>query len=521
MTGRRPYRLLAGTALAAMVIAGVAAPADAAPPKMSRAEIVKLSKTVVGFSYWWGGSKWLPGAKDKGKCTPNAGSSGCPKCSHKGQWGADCSGFVGKAWQIAVAKPLHVAYHPYATKHFTFNSTWWTKISRNDAKVGDAFTYNKNGAGHIFMFEKGNPWGKVWAWECKGCKYGCTYSLRSASSSYIAIKRKLLVAPPPVCTPGCKGSKMVDAKCGEIDCKKSGAKCVKDSVGLRCVSVYCPAKGSAAICLPDGRLGQCSNGKLSASKCTGGKVCVKLAAGKAACKPPCPASCDDNNACTQDGCKASQGVCFHNAAAGPCEDGDPCTLDDTCNNGTCASGVVKACDDGNGCTADACKDGACTSTPKSAACDDGDACTLKDTCAAGACKGVAMACDDGDPCTADMCRVGLCEHPAHKPGAVAGCAPQNKSPDAAGAGGESDAKGATGGQPADAGGGSGAADAGIAPADGNGGAAMTAFAPTASSGGCSGSGRSGSAGLPLALLVAFAAFVFLMRRRWWSGLTAA
>ena len=38
----------------------------AAPNEMTRDEIVVIAKTVPGFSYWWGGSKWSPGASAKG-----------------------------------------------------------------------------------------------------------------------------------------------------------------------------------------------------------------------------------------------------------------------------------------------------------------------------------------------------------------------------------------------------------------------------------------------------------------------
>ena len=394
--------------------------ASAAPPQMTREDIVKLGKTVVGFSYWWGGSKWQPGASAKGKCTPNAGSSGCPKCSHSGNWGADCSGFVGKAWQVAVAKPLDVAYHPYATTHFTNNTTWWTKIARSATKLADAFTYNTNGSGHIFLYDKGDPWGNVWAWECKGCKYGCTYSLRPASSNYGVRQRKLLIAPPPACTAKCSGDVMIDAKCNKGDCSKFGAKCVKDGLGLRCVSVFCPTTGKASVCLPDGKLGTCNNGNLSASACAGGKTCVKAAAAAASCVPPCPASCDDGNPCTKGKCIVGTGKCSHAPISGGCDDGDACTVGDVCAGGACKSGATKACEDGNGCTDDACANGACSHVANGAACDDGDACTVADTCAAKTCKGKKRECDDGLACTQNMCREGACAYPeiAAKPTAA-------------------------------------------------------------------------------------------------------
>ena len=400
-TSRRGAALIA---LAAVSLLSV--PATAAPKKMTRDEIVALAKTVPGFSYWWGGSKWKPGASDKGKCSAKSGS-GCPNCSHSGSWGADCSGFVGKAWQVAVPKALDVTYHPYSTVHFTNNETWWTKINRSATQKGDAFTYNTNGAGHIFLYEKGDPWGNVWAWECKGCSSGCVYNLRAASSTYGVRQRKLIGSAAPVCAPHCEGAVMVDAKCGKGDCSKYGATCANDSLGLRCVSVFCPAKGSATGCTPDGKLGTCKDGALAAAKCGGGTICAKMSVNQAKCVPPCPASCNDGNICTNDACDPTKGVCTHSVNGASCDDGVPCTTGDTCKGSTCAAGGAKNCDDGNACTADTCNaaDGSCQHAAKT--CDDGDPCT-SDTCDAGTgtCGYPAKDCSDGDPCTVDACASG-------------------------------------------------------------------------------------------------------------------
>ena len=91
----------------------------------------------------------------------------------------------------------------------------------------------------------------------------------------------------------------------------------------------------------------------------------------------------------------------------PCEDGDVCTLDETCLQGECKAQSVLECDE----SADACFTAACDSdegcieVPTTAACDDGDVCTDGDTCSDGACVPGAdvMTCDDADPCTVDTC----------------------------------------------------------------------------------------------------------------------
>ncbi len=124
----------------------------------------------------------------------------------------------------------------------------------------------------------------------------------------------------------------------------------------------------------------------------------------------------------------------------PCDDGDPCNGEETCDPATgCVAGTPVDCDDNNGCTADSCfefayeatcsnvavadgtscaddsvcngdetcLDGQCDAgTPLS--CDDGDACNGLESCdpVAGCEDGTAIDCDDNDPCTADSCDAG-------------------------------------------------------------------------------------------------------------------
>lgn len=69
------------------------------------------------------------------------------------------------------------------------------------------------------------------------------------------------------------------------------------------------------------------------------------------------------------------------------------------------------CDDANGCTDDACVDGACALSNNTAACDDTNECTDDDACVDGACVGTpnAIACDDLSSCTSgDKCGDGAC-----------------------------------------------------------------------------------------------------------------
>ena len=162
--------------------------ARANPPPMTRDQIIARSKTVVGYSYWWGHGAWSLSGQSHGSC---AGS--CPNCSHSGGYGADCSGFVGKAWEVDKEVPLTTDYHPYSTVSFQYASTWWKPVSRGAMKPGDAFVFNQGGEGHIFIYAGGDPWGNVNAYECKGCSYGCVSDNRPAYSVYVGRVRDNLV----------------------------------------------------------------------------------------------------------------------------------------------------------------------------------------------------------------------------------------------------------------------------------------------------------------------------------------
>lgn len=126
-----------------------------------------------------------------------------------------------------------------------------------------------------------------------------------------------------------------------------------------------------------------------------------------------------------------------------CDDGDKCTLNDTCDDFTCVPGPPRTCSDGSVCTIDTCDptapgDGCVhTPAPNGRSCDDGYACNGTDSCSAGTCthsgspcsapepvcKGFDESyecvecmfnshCDDRNPCTTDTCNpvLGTCKH---------------------------------------------------------------------------------------------------------------
>jgi hypothetical protein len=115
--------------------------------------------------------------------------------------------------------------------------------------------------------------------------------------------------------------------------------------------------------------------------------------------------CDDGNSCTEDGCDPAVGCINRPRAGEECDDGDACTVATACDDEGRCVGRPRNCDDGNPCTTNACDPASgCTSTPLSGvACNDGNACTVNDTCVEGVCQGTPRLCDDRNPCTDNSC----------------------------------------------------------------------------------------------------------------------
>jgi formylglycine-generating enzyme required for sulfatase activity len=125
-------------------------------------------------------------------------------------------------------------------------------------------------------------------------------------------------------------------------------------------------------------------------------------------------NCDDGNVCTADSCVSETG-CLNENTTDACDDADACTDNDACAAGDCV-GELKTCDDGNICTTDSClplEPGGCVYLDNDVACEDGNQCSLGDTCVSGDCvAGVGvMVCDDFNVCTEDSCEpVTGCKH---------------------------------------------------------------------------------------------------------------
>jgi len=203
----------------------------------------------------------------------------------------------------------------------------------------------------------------------------------------------------------CNGTLACDTSALPYKCavdEKTVVQCADDP-GPCQASTCAPATGECGPTAADDGFG-CDDG----DPCTLAETCAN-----GACTGGVALNCFDDNPCTSDTC--DNDGCIHTANAAPCSDGDGCTLNDTCADGACKSGQALACDDGNACTDDACDPASgCVFTPNTVPCSDGDACTPEDTCAGGICQGGApMICDDDEPCTTDGCVDGACNYAAN------------------------------------------------------------------------------------------------------------
>ena len=114
--------------------------------------------------------------------------------------------------------------------------------------------------------------------------------------------------------------------------------------------------------------------------------------------------CNDGNLCTDDQCNPESG-CVYSVNKVICDDKNVCISGDYCNVGSCKALEMFNCDDGDFCMDDFCDLGqGCQHTGNIVLCDDDNPCTVGDICNQGKCKGVVLvSCDDGNSCMIDKC----------------------------------------------------------------------------------------------------------------------
>lgn len=161
---------------------------DSPPVADARKEMIGRARSGVGFSYWWGHGRWLP--EGPSSATRGACMGSCPNCSHSGSYGADCSGYIAKIWQLpGWNDDLSQDAHPFSTWNFYNEESSWRGISRNALQPGDALVYRSGSSGHIALYESGDGWGSMWLYEARACATGVVHNLRSLDGSYKAIRR--------------------------------------------------------------------------------------------------------------------------------------------------------------------------------------------------------------------------------------------------------------------------------------------------------------------------------------------
>jgi hypothetical protein len=138
--------------------------------------------------------------------------------------------------------------------------------------------------------------------------------------------------------------------------------------------------------------------KDDANKCNGtfkclNYICVPDGSSAVVCPPP-------QSPCDEVSCVPETGLCIEKPlpSGSACDDGDDCTVDDTCNGSTCA-GLPMVCESADPqCSQAYCLKGACVSTNVQGSCDDGDPETCKDKCVDGVCKGSGCGVVEGETC---------------------------------------------------------------------------------------------------------------------------
>jgi MYXO-CTERM domain-containing protein len=132
------------------------------------------------------------------------------------------------------------------------------------------------------------------------------------------------------CTPSCSGSQITSEDCGVGDCAVYGATCVDDSLGVRCVSVFCPAQGYKKVCVDDKIIGDCNDGAISTGDCSiYGAFCSTTGSPEARCVSVFCASGPDEATTAHDVC-LPDGRLAHCTDLGGLTNATECPAGETC-----------------------------------------------------------------------------------------------------------------------------------------------------------------------------------------------
>ncbi|MBN2495398.1 MAG: FG-GAP repeat protein [Deltaproteobacteria bacterium] len=151
--------------------------------------------------------------------------------------------------------------------------------------------------------------------------------------------------------------------------------------------VYLGVKYQPGLCEPEGAPCDDSDPCTHSDACDANDACVGV-----------PYTCEDNNACTDNVC-LGDGTCSFPHLTVDCDDGNPCTQGDHCANAMCIGEPVDCSYMDDQCTQGYCdpQRGGCAtqSRPDGTACEDGDPCTEDETCQNGVCVHQTWVCNQG------------------------------------------------------------------------------------------------------------------------------
>ncbi len=233
---------------------------------------------------------------------------------------------------------------------------------------------------------------------------------------------------------------VVDSDCGDADLCNGNESCVAGS----CVAgtpPVCSSGGQCSTAQCDASLGCVEVAVANGTACNDGNACtIDDSCEAGLCAPGGAQSCSDPGPCRSGYCDPQRGCTSDLLADGTvCSDGDPATLNDSCQVGVCVGSepepecVVDGdcrdadlCNGNESCVAGSCVAGtppACSSSGQCStaqcdaslgcvevavangtACSDGNACTIDDSCQVGVCApGGAQSCSDPGPCRSGYC----------------------------------------------------------------------------------------------------------------------
>lgn len=181
MTGTA--KIFRRTCVAAAIVAmsvSLMTTASAAPPVMTRSEIIARAETALGLTYGWGRESWMP----------NAGYG----------TGSDCSGLVLKCWEVpktllyeeeaGVNATISPRYTTYQFYHCL--GPWYALASRADLKEGDILVKRNSTSGHVVLYAGGDSWNYPVIYEAPGTGLKIRKVSRYLGSEYLPRRRTQL-----------------------------------------------------------------------------------------------------------------------------------------------------------------------------------------------------------------------------------------------------------------------------------------------------------------------------------------